>query len=240
MVRRTGRRLISAWTRYSGSVGGPTTILWCLATGIQRVSRGRCRLVRYIVVAQPVPSQPLVSARRSRGIETRRLEPCDRALSAFPRAPEVYENRFAQGAVAYGAFSNGEPAGFIWFTLGAYEEDEVRCTFHAEPAATTAWDFDVYIAPRYRLTSVFARLWEAAGAHMRAAGVRWAVSRISAFNAHSIASHRRLGAVDCGIVNFLCIGSLQISIGSLSPRLRFSWCERDKPSFRVTVWCPRS
>jgi len=163
----------------------------------------------------------------------RRLLPGDDVLAAFPRPPEVYAARFGQGAICFGALVEGEAAGFIWFTLGAYEEDEVHCTFDPVPHGTTAWDFDVYVAPRYRYTSVFARLWDAAYTHMRASGVDWTMSRISAFNAGSIRAHIRLGAVERGTLDFLCVGPVQLAFGAFHPRLRLSVGERGKPAYRV-------
>lgn len=196
---------------------------------MERLTAGYCRLVRYIVVAQPVPSTPLRSARQNETVQVRQLHHDESSLLSFPRQPQVFANRFAQGATVYGAFDGDKPVGFIWFTRSTYHEDEVHCAFRSVPEEETAWDFDVYVMPSYRFTSVFAKLWDAACAHMREAGVHWTMSRISAFNAHSIAAHRRLGAIKRGVLNFLCIGPVQLYIGTLPPRVRISCGERGKP-----------
>ena len=100
--------------------------------------------------------------------------------------------RFAQGARCLAAVTNeSELAGFLWFTVGPYEEDEVRARFCPEPSGASAWDFDVWVLPRYRMGRLLSYLWGVAGAQLTAEGVGQTVSRISAFNAESLASHRR-------------------------------------------------
>lgn len=227
-------RWVEAWQWSRRSFGACGALVWFVSEALERSTGSRCRLVRYLVVAQPVKDERLVAPGRATRLDVRRLTLYDPALEEFPRNWERYKMRFDQGAIAYGAFDGEIPVGFIWFVLGVYHEDEVYCSFHPSPEGEVAWDFDVYVAPPYRLTSAFARLWDAAYAHMRQEGIRWTMSRISAFNPNSVAAHRRLGAVECGMLNFLCVGSFQLEIGSVAPYLWISWGEWGKPQYRVS------
>jgi hypothetical protein len=60
----------------------------------------------------------------------------------------------------------------------------------APPSGKAVWDFDVYVVPAYRLGYTFLKLWDTANAHLRSLGVRWTLSRISAFNAGSLSSQQ--------------------------------------------------
>ena len=229
------QRLSEAWRYYRGKLGVRDGALALISIGLARATAHRCQLVSYDLVAQPVPEEPLPIGRRGGNITVHRLTEDDPALHAFPRPRPVFRARFQQDAICYGAFRGNEPIGFIWFTLGPYEEDEVRCVYHPFPKDCTAWDFDVYVAPAYRLTGTFARLWNVAYAHMREHGIEWTVSRISSFNATSLSSHRRMGARDVGRLIFLSVGSLQLMIGSISPRISLSYNQASRPCIEVDV-----
>jgi hypothetical protein len=107
-------------------------------------------------------------------------------------------------------------------TLGPYLEDEVRCRFVPLPEGRAAWDFDVYVDPQQRHGTVFLRLWDEANRFLAARGVRWSLSRISAFNSGSIRSHGRMGAKRIGAVTFLSLGRWQLAVASLAPRFHVS------------------
>ena len=99
-------------------------------------------------------------------------------------------------------------------------------------AASAAWDFDVYVAPAYRLSRAFGRLWDAANEELRSEGVRWCHSRISAFNLSSIAVHEKLGARQVGWAGFLCLGGFQLMVSSLKPWVHVSRSELRKCALR--------
>lgn len=197
---------------------------------LARATAGRLRLVRYYFVAQPVPPSALLREGRGARIEVRELPEEAPAVAAMPRPADVVRSRYRQGAHCLGAFLDGELIGFIWFKLGAYQEDEVRALFRPLPEGRTAWDFDVYVEPRHRLGFALARLWDAANARLRASGVAWSVSRISAFNRPSLATHARLGAVRLGSATFLCGRSWQLMISTKAPYWHFS---RDPSKFPI-------
>jgi len=223
------QRIRGKWQRLRHRLSVRDSVLAMISTSLARATANRCRLFCYCIVAQPVPNKPLPAPKLGSSLTVRQLFEGDPALSAFPRPQAVFKARFQQGAVCYAAFRGDEPAGYIWFTLGPYEEDEVRCVFHTHPKDNTAWDFDVYVAPPFRFTSAFIRLWNTACAHMREHDVQWTMSRISAFNANSIASHRRLGAQDLGRLTFLTLGTLQFMWGAAPLRMHLSMRPASRP-----------
>lgn len=186
---------------------------------VQRLTGREC-LYRYIVVAQPVPDHALLGPRRGRSITVRQVAAGDPALAAMPLSADVLRCRFAQGAVCFGAFQDGEMIGCLWLCLGPYSEDEVRCEF--VPADDASWDFDVYIAPERRSGFAFARLWDEANTYLRQHNAGWSFSRISAFNPRSLASHGRMGARPIGTVTYLRFGSWQLLVSTLAPYVHLS------------------
>jgi GNAT superfamily N-acetyltransferase len=190
-------------------------------------------VTRYILVAQPVPDGPLLPARRGAAIAVRELAIGDPALAAMPVDRAELENRARIGAVGFGAFQDGRMIGYLWLVVGPYDEAEVRLRFVPAPEGRTSWDFDVYLHPEHRIGFGFAKLWETANAHLRARGVAWTISRISAINALSLASHRRLGAVQCGSVTTIRIGRFHIYISPRRPWVRCSAGRGAWAEFRI-------
>ena len=202
-------------------------LLYWLHRLLQRLSGGRAGIVPYLFYAQPVPEQP--PARRASGgargerVTTRACLP-----DVLPRPEAVIAERLASGSRCLFLAKDSELVGFLWLHRGPYREDEVRAVFAPKPAASAAWDFDVYVAPAYRLSRAFGRLWDAANEELRSEGVRWCHSRISAFNLSSIAVHEKLGARQVGWAGFLCLGGFQLMVSSLKPWVHVSL--RGEPS----------
>jgi hypothetical protein len=202
---------------------------------LETLTSGRSRIIKYHLVAQPTAS---ISERHSGRPGSKRLKveiatPDHPVVMQFPRPQAVIARRFASGARCFVATLGGEFAGFLWIQEGAYEEDEVRCVFVPEPAQTVAWDFDVYVQPRFRMGRAFSELWAGACRHLADRGVEWTVSRISAFNHRSLQVHDRLGARKVGSAFFLAIGGLQLSLFSTWPLVHFSASVRSRPVVRV-------
>lgn len=189
----------------------------------------------YVIVAQPVPAQPMSLRRGSGEFEFRDIGPCDPALSDMPLEAPTLDFRFGQGARCFGLFRAQRVVAYLWLQTGAFDEDEVRCRFVPQPADLTSWDFDVYVQPEYRLSPAFLRLWDAANAWLRDRGVRYSLSRISAFNAASLRSHKRLGAQVVGRTDFLKLGRGQLLLSTLRPHLHLSLSRRSRPLIRVHV-----
>jgi hypothetical protein len=186
------------------------------------VSGDRVRLYKYYLVAQPVATTPWLAPHRGRSVQVRPIAEGDPVVERFPRPAWAAPYRFRQGAVCLGAFRGDAMIGFLWLTLGSYLEDEVRCRFVPLPEGKASWDFDVYVEPEQRHGIVFLRLWDEANRFLAARGVRWSLSRISAFNSGSMHSHARMGAKPIGAVTFLSLGRWQIAAASVEPRFHVS------------------
>jgi hypothetical protein len=193
------------------------------------------RLVRYIFVAQPVAEQPLLAERRARAMTARLLAPGDAAFAAMPLSAETISFRFDQEAICLAVFKGETMVAYIWLSFATFDEDQVRARYVLEPAATTAWDFDVYVFPEARTGFAFTHLWDSANALLRERGVRWSLSRISAFNVASIAAHRRLRAVPIGAATFFCAGRVQIMLSRRAPFVHISPGAGSVPRIRLAA-----
>lgn len=208
-------------------------LLYGCARALEAVSGGRCRLVKYYLVAQPI-GRGLHKPMRPDAATTLVQVPAGDPLEAmFPRAAAVLARRHAADARCTAAFVRGEFAGFIWIQRIEYAEDELRCTYVIDEPASGVWDYDVYVEPRFRVGRTMARLWAQVDGDLAATGVRWSFSRISAFNPASLSSHARLGAIRCTSAVFLCAGPLQLSWLPQAPFLHLSLHERQAPRVRL-------
>jgi hypothetical protein len=205
------------------ALGAADALLYLTSRVLRGVSLGHVRLVKYYFVAQPVAPAVDAPGAASARMRMHVLAQPDPLLGATPRAPQVLQARFAQGARCVLAERDGEFAGFIWLCPAPYREDDVRCTYRWTPASLAAWDFDVLVAPPFRLGRLFMRMWERAHALLYAEGARWTLSRIDAFNAGSLAAHRKLGARDLGRGWFLVIGPAQLACFTVAPYCHFAW-----------------
>ncbi len=178
---------------------------------LSRPTGGRCRLLKYYVVAQPVAAG-LLPGRRGDSIAVTEVFAGDPLLEALGRPAAVIRDRYAQGARCLAASKDGRFAGCIWFVVGPYEEDEVRCRFEPLPLGQRAWDFDVFIAEPFRGTLVFPKLWTETAKLMQTLGVQQTLSRISAFKPESLAAHARLGARVIAQASFLKLWGLEIAL----------------------------
>ncbi len=170
--------------------------------------------------------------------EIRAVAENDLLVQSFPRPAQVLRQRFARGAQCYAATVKGQFAGYVWLARGQYDEDEVRCRYELPATEACVWDYDVYVAPRFRLTRVMSRLWLAVNQALSAKDVRWSFSRISLYNQASVQTHERLGARRVGIAAFLVIGPLQITAHSDRPHFHISLSAIQVPTLRLR--CPEA
>lgn len=191
-----------------------------------------CRLYLYHLVAQPVCV--LSSSTKSSSIyQIRQVSREEYDCAWFPRPAQIIEARYDQGCICLVAFKQGIAVGCLWLCPGPYLEDEVRCCFIPIPASETAWDFDVYISPPFRLGRLFALLWQAANTWLEACGIRWTMSRIDGLNIDSLRAHQRLGAQSTGNAAFLLLGPIQMMFSSLAPYWHFSWNSAQIPHLTI-------
>ena len=224
-------RIITSLKSTLRSLGWVDGLTYLLAQAVSRLTRGHVRIISYDLVVQPMTDGLDLPEHRGKDIEIREIVAGDPLLAAMDRPAEIVDFRFQQGARCLVALKKGELAGFLWWTQGPYTEDEVRCVFIPEPQGQAIWDFDVYVAPRYRFSPIFPCLWNSLTKQLFAQGYRYSCSRISAFNPASLAAHRRLGAEVVGRRLFICLGRWQLSMSRQSPRCHVSV----KASPRVSV-----
>jgi hypothetical protein len=185
------------------------------------------------LVAQPVAKTALLAQGRGKKIEVRLIHEQDEIIQQFPRPAAAIQARFEQGAKCLVATKDGRFVGFLWLLMGGYQEDEVRARYVPLPANRSAWDFDVYVAPDFRLGLTFLRLWDQANRVLCENNIFWSCSRVSAFNVGSLAAHARLGTVFLGSAIFFCVGGCQLTFASTSPYFHLSWGPDSFPEFRL-------
>ena len=213
-------------------MGAGNASLYALSRLLSALFGERVRIVKYYFAAQPVSGAQ--GAGTSGSFELQWAERDSPLFSQVDRPPKVIAARFAMGARCLAATVNGsELAGFLWFVIGPYDEDEVRARFIPSPPGTASWDFDVTILPRFRMGRLFSYLWRRASGELAGQGVTHSVSRISAFNPVSIASHTRLGARLVGKATFVCIGNWEMMRASMPPRWHVSWRESQRPTLYI-------
>ena len=217
--------------RQLGLVSG---LLYLLARLLSRASGDRIRLVRYLLVAQPVPLAGQTLLRPPSNSPVRTVGADDPIVVAFPRPPEVIARRFKDGALCLVAESRSRFTGFLWLAFDHYEEDEVRCRYMFARPEASVWDYDVYVEPEFGIGRSFSRLWDAANTLLAEQGIRWSFSRISAFNPASLAAHRRLGIRTLFPATFLCIGQIQIALVGTRPYLHISMNPQSRPVLLLT------
>ncbi len=217
------------------AIGFWNAVLFAISRVSGTLCGDRIRIVKYYITVQPVAAE---SGERWTRTGTFDITWADAGCPLFAdieRPPEVIAARFAQGARCLVAASKGQLAGFLWFVIGPYDEDEVRVRFVPGPPGSAAWDFDVMVMPQFRMGRLFSYLWHRANSELGARGVRRTVSRISAFNAGSLASHQRLGARIVGNVLFLCVGQWQLMYSSLAPRWHLSRRADERPTLTIAT-----
>lgn len=215
------------------TLGFTNGMLYLLGRSMQKLSRGNCRLIRYYLVAQPVPANSVPVCKPSDNDVVAVARSSDPVTAFFPRPPHVIASRFARQHNCLFATSKGVFSGFLWYANDFYEEDEVHCRFVIDQPAEGVWDFDVHVEPRFRLGRTFARLWDAANMRLSEQGIKWSFSRISAFNSQSLHSHKRMGLHVFAGLSFFCLGPLQLMISSCYPFINISWNGLGRPVIRL-------
>lgn len=227
--------VLGKWRSLRQELGTANALFSLAHRLLWRLSGERCRIERFVLVAQPVTDRQRVHAQRLKDVQLRWIGAGDPALAAMPRPMNVLRQRLDQGAHCLVAELHGQLIGFLWQSDLDFDEDVVRVRYQLPdlPAGQRAsWDFDIYVAPEHRLGFVLGKLWDAADARMRAQGIAWSMSRISAFNQASLRSHQRLGARTLGPVSFVVLGPLQLMWMQQAPYLDVSLPGR-RPVLRV-------
>lgn len=215
--------MLSVWQRLIllvRELGVSTAFLYLLDRLLRRIS-SQCGFYYYLFVAQPLAAQPRLPSTRGKSFTFRLLQTPEPVLDSLNRPSGVIRQRFIQGAQCLVATKNEVLVGCIWFVRGAYAEDEVRVDYMLVQDGHCVWDFDVFVAESERLGFLFAKQWDVFDALLKPQGIRYTVSRINAFNQRSIASHRSMGAKDCGRALFLRLGRFQWMLSNQRPFIAF-------------------
>jgi hypothetical protein len=209
---------LNLWQRLHGLVRelGPGAAFFYGCDRLLRRLHPRFGIYYYRFVAQALAAQPRLPAHRGQAFTFRLLTAVEPVLDSLDRPCVVLHERFKQGAQCLLATQKQVLVGCIWFARAAYAEDEVRVDY-VLPGEDCVWDFDVYVAPAQRLGYLFAKQWDAFDALLKPQGVRYTVSRINGFNQRSLASHRSLGALDCGRALFISLGPWQAMVSDRRP-----------------------
>lgn len=214
-------------------LGWANACLYAAARVAGIASGGRVQLHKYYFVAQPVRGTSWLPPHRGQNFRIAQVTQSDPVVARFPRPERAAPYRFGQGAVCLVASKEDAFAGFLWLSLGPYQEDEVRCRYLLVPAGKTAWDFDVHVEPEHRGSIAFLKLWDEANRFLAARGIEWSLSRISAFNIGSIMSHSRMGAKRIGSAAFLSIGSWQLAAATVPPYFHLSTHAGSFPAYAL-------
>jgi hypothetical protein len=204
------RRLVAPLREF-GIVAGT---LYAIDRLLQRLSP-RMGLRCYELVRQPTQSSSPVPERLLRNVSVQEIGRAHPDVARMPIPLAVAMSRFDQGARCLGAYRKGALIGYLWFRFGAYDEDEVRCTYDLADAPASVWDFDVYVFPEHRMGVGFLALWHGAFAFLRNMGVEQSFSRITLFNLVSRRAHARLGAVTIGHAVFVRVFDLEFALATL-------------------------
>lgn len=208
---------------------------YIFARSLNRLSYGRIDLRKYYFCSQPIPDKSLLPARRGASIVVKQVDRSHPMVSVFPRPAQVITRRFNDGALCFLATKEEKFVGFLWLQQNGYLEDEVRCRFTPAPAGQTIWDFDVHLETEYRASFAFARLWDTANDYLRNTGIKWSVSRISAFNPASINSHVRLGAFPIASAYFFSGRRWQILVTGNRPYIHGSTGDHNIPELPLSA-----
>lgn len=203
-----------------GRLGGT---FYLIDRALVRLSRRRVRLRGYWFCMQPVARQARVQIKPGDAWQVGPIGPQQLPEAAFGRPSGAVPARFADGSICIAAVRGDELGGFMWLNFGPLRERLVRCVFEPLPAGEVCWDYDFFIAPKYRLGRIFARLWDAADEMMRSRGVRATVSWVEFSNLASTRAHERLGARRVGWAAFLTLGVVQVTFASVRPFVHVAW-----------------
>lgn len=215
-------------------LGWFTKAMYLVATALRRF----CpffSIEQYYVVAQPIPGRRLLSEKRGESIWVQQIERDHPMILQLPRPRDEIVQRFAGGALCFLATRGDRIVGHLWVTQSPYREPVHRCEFVPRPAGQTAWDFDMWIAPKERLGLAFARLWDECNSYLRERGVTWTCSRVSAFNRASLKAHERMGMRVMHSLIYLGAGPVEVLIADVGPFFALSFSPRTFPVIEVTA-----
>jgi hypothetical protein len=140
---------------------------------------------RFVIMSYDFDT-PVFCARRLKSIRTRVAGITDiQALNRFQERGNEYADRFRKGDIAIVAEWNDEIAGMMWIEIskGHYEEENEYRFHHPEGSA---WTYDGYIAPAYRVKGVWASITDASVHYLRQRSFHTVYCMVKGWNRQSI------------------------------------------------------
>lgn len=191
--------------------------------------RSPLRLYCYEFMVQPIVDRPLGPRGLVKWVEIREIPRGDPLLERMPTPRDVIESRYDQPTVCLGAFLNQQMIAYLWLCFGAYQEDEVRCTFVLSPETKAVFDFDVYVFPEHRGGLGFIAIWDGANRYLYDRGVRYSYSRLTRYNVASRTAHNHFGWKRVGSAVFLNGNRFQLMLATTRPFISASFGVSDGP-----------
>jgi hypothetical protein len=207
-------------------------LIYAIDRLLQRLSSS-LRLYFYELLVQPIPEEPLLPGRLSRGLEMRELASSAPEIALMPARPDIKDSRFRQNAICIGALQKNQFIGHIWFCFHTYEEDEVRCTFVLPEGNEAVFDFDLFLFPEYRMGLGFVGIWNGANDFLRSRGIKCSFSRLTRFNLASRRAHAQLGAQRMGRVFVLRAWRMEFMVATIPPFVHLSLGKQDRVRLKL-------
>jgi hypothetical protein len=186
----------------------------------------RLGLYVYELMVQPITGKALLPPNLTKNLQFAEIGRGHPDIALMPAREDIKAQRFEQGARCLGVYRKGKLIGYIWFSFGQYEEDEVRCTYELVDVARSVFDFDLYVLPEHRMGIGFMAIWHGANEYLRERGVHYTFSRLTRFNVASRRSHAHLGWRCSGRAVFLKAWSLEAMFATVSPYVALTWSRR--------------
>ena len=201
---------------------------FCIHKALSRVGKKNA-FQYYHFYSQPIGPSQAHNPKRTSAFTFTWHESFSPLMLQLPRPEHRLRDRFKQKTTCVLGAKGGQLVSCAWFAYEGYEEDEVWCRYEFPNSPDSVWDYDVFVAPDYRLGRAFHLTWQAAASRLYNAGYRRTLSRISAYNPNSLRSHERLGAQRCGSAMYLRLGRIQIMASNKAPYLQITANRKGRP-----------
>lgn len=219
------------------NIGFAGWFAYVIDRSLSLISRGAIRFTALWFYAQPVEQISTIKRRDEDRIRTELAGPGQVPDASFGRPLGAIPERFEQGSTCIAAFNGDQLAGFMWLQFESLRERLVRCDFVPLPQGRASWDFDVFVAPPFRMGRTFGRLWSHAKSYLQERGIETTLSWVAFDNMASRRAHERMGARRVGWALILTVGKAQLLLASTSPYIHFSVSEANRP--KVLVQAPK-
>ncbi len=161
--------MLSKLTALRVELGTVDALLYVVDRALRLLSGSRASLSHIYLMAQHVRNDPLLPNGRGSSIIIREATIDDVEREDWACGRDVARTRLGLGMVGLLATLHGRCIGYIWISLGVYQDELLPIELVPAPANTSAWSLDLFIHPDHRRSFAFARLWAAVFAQMQPA-----------------------------------------------------------------------